>query len=63
MDSNKINLKKSSKIYSRKSLKKTKKNPANMGSGMVARAQLPKSMGSRKEPEPIHQEHGIGQVA
>jgi hypothetical protein len=38
MDSNKINLKKSSKIYSRKSLKKKqkKKHPANMGSGMVA---------------------------
>ena len=64
MDSNKINLKKSSKLYSRKSLKKNKKkHPANMGSGMVARAQLPKSMGSGKESEPTHQEHGIGQVA
>ena len=34
-----------------------------MGSGMVAWAQLPKSMGSVKEPEPTHQEHGIEQVA
>jgi len=34
-----------------------------MGSDMVARAQLPKSMGSGKELEPMHQEHGIGQVA
>jgi choline-glycine betaine transporter len=34
-----------------------------MGSGMVAWAQLPKSMGSGKEPEPTHQEHGIEQVA